>query len=478
MPALVREAGAAAVRDARRRIALGLAGTSLLLCLVAPAASAGPPPAEPSYLKEQWNLRITRTVGAWGLTRGAGPGATSPVVGVVDSGVDAKHPELTDRTIKGRNTAADSDDTADRDGHGTFVAGVVAAQGVSMFGVAPEARIMPLKVQQQARLFYPDDDIGLPVARAIRFGLQNGVRIFNISLGTTATSPEMRRAVEQAWTEGTLVFVSAGNTGQNWTAGEPAPRYPASYPQAIAISATTRTDRVAGYSNTGAHVRLSAPGGDPSGAIGNGSANLRAELILGPALGKDGYEWSAGTSFAAPHAAGTAALVWSINPNLTNEQVARILFETADRPGNFSGRSNGYGYGRVNALRAVVAALPEPFALALDAPRPGCQVTGEIEVSGWAGEVRGDGLNPADSVEVYLGDDASTGRLLAVVTPGLPSTELAEVLGSERLANHGFRSRVDLSDLPPGPATLTVVARGRDGATAQRSVSVEIGRRP
>lgn len=452
-----------------RAVAAALAASALGLAAL--PAAAGPRAAEPTYYPDQWNLRVTQAVQAWGVTQGS----AGTIIGVVDSGIDGEHAELQKKVVSGRNTVQNSERTGDTDGHGTFVAGVAAARGVKMLGVAPEARLMPLKVEETAALYYADTDYGQPVASALRYGFANGARVFNISLGSTVSSPEMRKAIEEIWSQGGLIFVSAGNTGQNWVNGEPAPRYPASYPQVIAVGATNRADRITGYSLTGSHVRLSAPGGDSSNGFG-GNANQHAELIVGPIPGQSQYDWTEGTSFAAPHAAGVAALVWSLNPSLTNDQVAQLLFATADHPGNFTGRSNAYGFGRVNAFRAALAALPDPFAVSIDTPRQHAAVGATLDLAGWAADVRSDTPQRAASVKVYLGDDPETGQLRGEATLDQPSPDLAAVTGNPGLATTGYRLQLDLTAVPAGTQTLTVVARSDAGSVARRSISVEMVR--
>jgi subtilisin family serine protease len=147
--------------------------------------------------------------------------------------------------------------------------------------------------------------------------------------------------VDYAWNKGSLVFVSAMNQAGS------EPYYPAGCTHAIAISASDANDRLASFSNYGSWITLAAPGTG----------------ILSTADG-GGYNFWNGTSFSSPIAAGVAALVMAVNPALTSQQVLAILKDTADRTG--SGPDNYFGWGRINAYRAVLAAAP----VRIRSPRP------------------------------------------------------------------------------------------------------------
>ncbi len=297
-------------------------------------------PNDPSYLS-QWHLRRIGGPLAWTLTTGS----SSVIVAVVDSGVFAQHPDLASKLVPGWSFVKNNADTSDVLGHGTAVAGTVAAatnNGIGVAGVNWASRIMPLvAVDDTDYASYSD------IAAAIQYAADHGVRVINVSIGGHNPSVTLQRAIDYAWSKGALVFASAMNQGVS------DPYYPAACQHAIAVSATDGNDRLASFSNFGAWITLAAPGTG----------------ILSTADG-GGYSFWNGTSFASSIAAGVAALVLSVNPALKNEQVLAILENTADRSG--SGPDAYFGWGRVNAYRAVLAAEP----VRNRAPRAAAPVTG------------------------------------------------------------------------------------------------------
>jgi len=180
------------------------------------------------------------------------------------------------------------------------------------------------------------------IAAAIQYAADRGVRVINISLGGTSPSVLLQTAVNYAWSRGSVVFASAMNDSSA------NPNYPAACDHAIAVSATDSADQLASYSNYGGWIALSAPG-----------SNILSTMNGG------GYGYWFGTSFAAPIAAGVAALVLAIDPNLSATDLVSLLEQNADDLGT-PGRDSYFGWGRVNAYRAVRAAQ----ALSLPAAAP------------------------------------------------------------------------------------------------------------
>ena len=286
------------------------------------------PLAEPLHA-EQWHLEAIRAHSAWRFARGE-PGVT---VAVVDSGIDAAHPDRPTHLILGPSFAEAP--LGDTDGHGTLIAGVIASpiNGVGTLGVAPEVTVMALKVDDAEGAIRVFD-----VYRAIIWAVDNGAEIVNVSLGLSEDLPPLREAVEYARARNVLVIAAAGNSGAE---GNPV-IYPAAYPGVLAVGATTAEGRVAAYSETGAFVSLVAPGGDPESVAGG---------VLGTLPGGR-YGRIAGTSVAAPLASGVAALVWSIDPALGAEGVRNRLLATA-RDAEAPGRDDQAGAGIVDAGRAA-----------------------------------------------------------------------------------------------------------------------------
>lgn len=282
-------------------------------------------PNDPSF-DLQWHLNKIQAPAAWDITTGA-PGT---VIAVIDSGVDPTHPELAPRLVTGWSFLARNTNTADTLGHGTAVAGTVAAatnNGAGVAGVTWSNRVMPLVVVDET-----DSATYSDIARAICHAADRGVRVINISLGGPAPSATLQDAVDYAWNKGAVIFAAAMNAGTS------TPYYPAACRRAVAVSATDANDNLAAFSGFGSWITLSAPG---SG-------------ILTTANG-GGYGYWAGTSFASPIAAAVAGLALSVNPSLSNEALVTLLKETSDDLGE-AGFDARFGWGRVNAWRAVQAA--------------------------------------------------------------------------------------------------------------------------
>jgi subtilisin family serine protease len=338
----------------------------------------------PTFHTEQWHLGTVQARKAWAHTQGSGI-----VVAVLDDGVDVDHPNLKanirrkpdpsePRDLLGRDffvaeTAPDHFDPrpkrfrapfeamAGNDIHGTPCAGVIAGSGAvdKVCGVAPKARILPVKV------FHADDlATESRVANAIRYA-SRFADILSCSW-SGPESPDIELALEEAGEgrkgKGCPVFCATGN--EDTKVG-----YPARSPSAVAVGATTDKERRASYSNHGPQVSVTAPS---SGEAANKSIFTTDVSITNRGFnigdddlsGSDGLHTNdfGGTSSATPLAAGVAALVLAADPDLTRDEVRAILEATADKIGAKSsyggkGHSNDFGFGRVNAVAAVKQAL-------------------------------------------------------------------------------------------------------------------------
>lgn len=292
-----------------------------------------------SYYGSQWHLPKIGGAAAWSLTTGS----SSVVIAVIDSGIYPHHPDLESKLIPGWNFVKANADTADVTGHGTAVAGTAAAatnNGIGVAGVTWASLVMPLVVVDSTSFAAYSD-----IAAAIHYAVDRQVRVLNISIGGTATSTTLQNAVDYAWSHGALIFAAAMNSAST------TPNYPAACNHAIAVSATTESDRLATFSNYGNWLTLSAPGTDILTTMDGG-----------------GYGYEDGTSFASPIAAAVAALVLAVAPQLTNEQVREILKQSADQVGQ-PGYDQYFGWGRVNAARAVELAAPAPSPAATSVVR-------------------------------------------------------------------------------------------------------------
>ncbi len=273
---------------------------------------------------------------AWEIHTGEAGAVT---VAIIDGGV-TPHPDFGDRMVPGINTISPETPnyTVDGcgDGHGTLVAGVVAARGnndVGIAGVAWGARIMPVRV-----LNFCTGPVSATSAGLI-WAVDHGADVCHLSLGFYDLEPTVRQdfenAVNYAQDQGVIVIASAGNNGE-CRPGEVS--YPAAFDHAIAVSGTDENDEHGAYSCYGSEVELSAPGD-----------RIRSTSATG------GYSYASGTSMAAPHASGVAALVKSYLPGIGPDEVRSILQTTTDDLGE-AGWDPYFGYGRINAHSAMLEA--------------------------------------------------------------------------------------------------------------------------
>jgi thermitase len=281
---------------------------------------------------------------AWTVTRGAGA-----TVAVVDTGIDAGHPDLAARTMAGYDWVDDDADPTDANGHGTHVAGTIAASenGVGVVGVAPEARVIPLRVLNANGSGWMSD-----VAAAFAWAGDHGVRVVNASLGAAGATLTEQQAIREH--PGTLYVVAAGNDGVDV---DTTPRYPCAYPEpnVLCVGATTSRDTLAYFSNTGAAgVDLFAPG---VGIVSDWPRSLASRFDADFEVG-NGYELLQGTSMATPHVAGAAALVAAAHPDYSAAQIKAALMNTADAVPALAGKA--VVGGRLNAAAALGAPAPAP----------------------------------------------------------------------------------------------------------------------
>ena len=289
-------------------------------------------PNDPHVINsDEWHLSTIGAYTAWDHTMGD----ASIIIAVLDSGANYNHPDLAGRLIPGFNFVAGTTNAADDQGHGTAVTGAIVAvanNGIGVAGVAPGCRVMPVKVVNES-----GQGSHSQIALGIQYAISHGARIINLSIGGEQPSSTLQAAIGYAWSNNAVVVAAAGNSGTS------TPQYPAAYEHVLAGSATTANDTPTIFSTYGSFVKLSAPGEN----IWITTRDL--ENPYGP--------WS-GTSLASPVAAGVAALVLSANPSLSNAQVAELLEQNADDLGP-AGFDEHFGYGRVNAARAVAAAGTE-----------------------------------------------------------------------------------------------------------------------
>ncbi len=332
-------------------------------------------PNDPAY-RLQWHYPLIDLPGAWDTTTGE----PQVIVAVVDTGILANHPDLVGQWVPGYDFVRSASSAGDGDGidadpedpgggesaasrsfHGTHVSGTVAAagnNGTGVVGVAYNARVMPLRA-----LGSGGEGTTYDVDQAVRFaaGLVNDsgsvparrADIINLSLGGapfSQSSQDLYRRVREA---GIIVVASAGNEASSL------PSYPAAYEGVISVAAVDAQRQSASYSNTGNSIDIAAPGGN-SGVDLNGDGYPDGVLSTDGQEAGDGFGYSflSGTSMAAPHVAGVIALMKSVNPELSPGDIDSLLSQgrISDDLGT-PGWDKLYGYGIVNAQRAVQAAL-------------------------------------------------------------------------------------------------------------------------
>jgi serine protease len=339
----------------RRQMAMVIGG----LILMGGAAVAAAP-SDPGW-PQQWHLAKIRADKAWARSKGVGV-----IVAVVDTGVDLEHPDLRGRLVSGKDYV-DGGAPQDDNGHGTFMAGLIAAttgNGIGVASVAPSAKIMPIRA-------LGEDGSGevTDVANGIRWAVDHGANIINLSLaqeniGGGGSGPQnllgnplLDVAIKEAAADGALVIVAAGNDFTDGGASETA--YDATVPGVLVIGAGTRSDRRAAYSNYGSGLDLLAPGGgsssDPAAACKDNDPVV--STFWDPKSQDSGYGAGCGTSMAVAHVSGVGALLMS--RGYSAAAAAKQMLSTAVDLGP-NGRDDSTGYGRVDALAAVGASSPPP----------------------------------------------------------------------------------------------------------------------
>jgi len=271
---------------------------------------------------------------AWDQTQGD----AGTVIAIVDTGVDMTHAELIHKVVSaGHDFINDDDDATDDNSHGTWVAGIAAAEtnnNEGIAGVAWNCKVLPVKVMDSYGNGYYDQMI-----EGIIWAADNGAKVINISAGGDEDDAALEAACQYAYEKNVVVVAAAGNDGTSVS-------YPAAYDAyVLAVGATDYNDEVASFSNPGPQVDVAAPG----------------VWILGPApqwyvgTGNLPYVFASGTSGAAPEVAGLAALIISQKPWLTAKQVMNIIRYTADdvNKSSFPGEDDHVGYGRINMERAL-----------------------------------------------------------------------------------------------------------------------------
>jgi len=300
-----------------------------------------------TYFANQWGLNntgqtINKAVGtidadidapeAWSAA-----GTNSVLVAVLDTGVDQNHVDLAGKITLNKNFTT-SRTVDDNYGHGTHVAGIIAAKtgnGTGVAGVCPNCKIMNVKVL---------DDKGSGqyswIANGIKYAADNGAKVINMSLGGTAGSQTLADAIAYAANKGVVIVAAAGNNGRN------ALNYPAAYAQCIAVASTNNKDIKSTFSNYGSTwVDIAAPGEYIYSTTPNHTSTLNRSGY------PKNYAYLSGTSMASPMVAGVAGLVFGSLGNNTEDEVVRAQIES--NTDAIAGTGSYWQYGRVNAAKSL-----------------------------------------------------------------------------------------------------------------------------
>jgi subtilisin family serine protease len=464
-----------------------------------------------------WGLERVAVTEVW--PRGQGEGS---IVAVVDTGLDPLHPDIADNVWVNPGEDLDADGVAeaedangidddgngyvddltgfdfsnsqdldedglfdgpadlsdsdpfDDNGHGTHVAGTIAAvgnNGLGIVGIAPRARIMALKG-------FPADGSGTASTlwQAVLYAAANGATVINNSWSCSGSCPDnplAEEVLEIVDALGAVVVTSAGNASSDVVF-----RNPENGPGVITVGSIGVDDRLSGFSNRGWLVDVVGPGGGPSqpdsvyvprrnilSLLSRGTSPAQLPFAVG-----EGYLRLAGTSMSAPHVTGAVAVLRSLRPDLTPRDVRRLVRISA-RDLGVAGHDARYGAGLLDVAKLVDTPLPD-LALEISSPRPGLlhdPADGALEIRGRA---FGSDL---ESIEVEVGRGLEASEFSPVAPPDAPAVEAREGRGDTR---DGVLARWAVSELPDGPRVVRVRARLRDGRSVEEHTIVGLERNP
>lgn len=285
------------------------------------------------YERYQWNLPAIRTEDGWEITRGN----EDVIIAIIDTGIDMKHPDLVKRIVDGYNVLNDSPMPNDDNGHGTHVAGIIASEtnnGLGIAGMTWYNRIMPIKAMNA-------DGYGtsFDVAQGIRWAVENGANVINMSLGNYKASKALKEAIDYAYEKDVILVAASGNENTGQTS------YPAAFENVIGVAAVDLNLTRADFSNFGNYIDVAAPGVDIA------STYLKGQ-----------YASLSGTSMATPHVAALAGLIKSYQPDLKNAEIIKIIEESSDDIGD-PGKDIYTGNGVINVAAALESASQKQLPL-------------------------------------------------------------------------------------------------------------------
>jgi serine protease len=397
-PSIPRLTGAAALVS----LLIGFLATAYLAAAPAGALTQN----EPAY-SEQWGMQKVGAAAAWAKNL-TGQGVT---IGIVDSGIDFPHEDFAapGKILPGNNLVTPGTPPQDDFGHGTHVAGIAAAltgNGRGVTGVAPDARILPVKVLDSTGHAAGDVNAG------IHWAVDNGAQVVNISIGDLLEPVQgnpFTEALRYAWSKGVVCVLSAGNSYVFNSAVQ--------NENAIVVSATTMDDSLAGYSNGVGSAKwgMAAPGGD-----GNGKPTdiLSTYWVSGQ---KNQYAYDAGTSMAAPHVTGAIAVL--LGAGFTPQQAVDRLLSTAKDLGT-PGRDSSFGAGRLDVARAVADIANAPASTPTTRPAASTPTT-TARASG--------GTKGTTATTAAPGTRTGAAAAATATAPSAPTTSPADAATTDQL---------------------------------------------
>ena len=409
-------------------------------------------PNDPSF-PSQWHLTKVSAPQAWDITQGS----ATVVIAIVDSGIDATHPELASKVLPGYNFVDNNTNTTDVNGHGTWVAGVAAAIGNNAAGVAGlawQSKILPVRVSDAQGVAWTS-----VIANGMTWAADHGAKVVNVSFGGVASSPSINSAAQYVLNKGGIVVASAGNCGCFDATAE--------NPYIISVAGTDQNDARWPSSSQGNYVDISAP------ATGIVTTNRGGGTVT-----------AQGTSFASPLVGGVLALMRSANPQLSPTDLKNLLLANADDKGA-AGWDSSFGFGRVNAYRAVAAAaasVPPPDttapSVAIGSPATGSSVSGSVTV----------GVTASDNTSVsavdlyvngnYYASDTASPHSFLLDTTTLPNGATSvQARATDPAGNVGQSTTITLNvsnvaDTIAPVVAITGITQSGSGNSKQVSISV------
>ncbi|WP_234435067.1 MULTISPECIES: S8 family serine peptidase [Streptomyces] len=308
------------------------------MCMV--GAAMMPATADGSIRADQWHLDAMHAAEMWKVSKGQGI-----TVAVIDGGFKLDHPDLVGQLLPGKDFSGSSGGVGSYgDGHGTQMVGLIAGTGKAnggkgAYGLAPGARILPLKINNGSVGSVVSTDFLDQIGQSVDYAVGQGAKVVSISQGINkvTTLPgdvaKLNQILANARAKGVLVFAAAGNEAQSGNQID----YPGGLPNVAGVGAVDQNGTVTDESERGPQVALVAPGKD----------------TVAPCPGPTGYCKGHGTSDATALASASAALVWSVHPDWTANQVLRVLINTAGRSNGGDGRTDGAGWGAVRPRIAL-----------------------------------------------------------------------------------------------------------------------------